>query len=233
MHQSSASFTPPSAFTLPDSLPLFVLPSILLLPRGRLPLNIFEPRYRAMVDDALGQGRMIGVIQQLEPVTSAVRESVPSEQDSTPPLYKVGCVGRIMTFSETDKGNYLLSLLGLGRFAIKEELPLQRGYRRVKTDFSAYNGDRDEPPDGFIDRPRLFGALGKYFRAHNITANWDVIRDTTDDQLVTALSMTCPFAPWEQQALLEAIDLPARAQLLLSLIEMASLDQSDSEIVRH
>ncbi|MGB4102342.1 MAG: LON peptidase substrate-binding domain-containing protein [Alphaproteobacteria bacterium] len=208
---------------LPENLPLFVLPSILVLPRGRLPLNIFEPRYRAMVDDALGQGRMIGVVQQ----------RTPQDEGSSPQLYQVGCAGKIMTFSETEKGNYLISLQGICRFAIAEELPMQRGYRRVRPDWSLYHDDLTETPHGVIERGRLFSSLRNYFKMHSIMANWDVIQDTADEQLLISLAMTCPFAPWEHQALLEARSLADRARLLLSLIEMAALDQGEQAHIRH
>ena len=208
---------------LPDTLPLFVLPSILVLPRGRLPLNIFEPRYRAMVDDALGQGRMIGVIQQ----------RVPQDESVRPSLYQVGCAGKIMTFSETEKGNYLISLQGVCRFVVAEELPLRQDYRVVRPDWSVYRDDLTETPHGVIERGRLFAALRNYFKMHGIMANWDVIQDTADEQLLISLSMTCPFAPWEHQALLESSSLADRARLLLTLIEMAALDQGEREIVRH
>lgn len=209
--------------TMPQILPLFVLPSILLLPRGRLPLNIFEPRYRAMVDDALGVGRMIGVIQQ----------RAQQDEGDAPLLYQTGCAGKIMTFSETEKGNYLISLQGMCRFTIAEELPLHQGYRRVCPDWTAYHDDLTEPPHGVVERTRLFTALRNYFKMHGIMANWEVIQDTADEQLLISLAMTCPFAPWEHQALLEARSLADRARLLLSLIEMAALDQGEREMVRH
>lgn len=214
---------PITEMALPAILPLFVLPSILLLPRGRLPLNIFEPRYRAMIEDAMGQGRLIGVIQQ----------RMPQDEGAIPQLYQVGCVGKIMTFSETEKGNYLISLQGVCRFAIAEELALQQGYRRVRPDWTAYREDMAEPSHGVIERGRLFAALRNYFKLHGIMANWDVIQETADEQLLISLAMTCPFAPWEHQALLEASSLADRARLLLSLIEMASLDHGEHEIVRH
>lgn len=234
MSDTPHAIVPPPG--LPDALPLFVLPSILLLPRGRLPLNIFEPRYRAMIDDALGNNRMVGVVQQLEPADKRAgsKQEGQDGQTANSPLYKVGCAGKIMTFSETEKGNYLLSLQGICRFALGEELPPHGGgYRRAKPDWSAYGGDLAEAPHGMVDRIRLYAALRNYFRVHGITANWDVIKETADEHLIISLAMTCPFAPWEHQAILEASNLTERAQLLLSLIEMATLDQGDNEMVRH
>ena len=221
--------TPPDApVTLPETLPLFVLPSVVLLPRGRLPLNIFEPRYRAMVDDALGQPqRMVGIVQIND------SEGGNGNGDTPPRLYTVGCAGRITSFSETDKGTYLISLLGVSRFALGEELPLHKGYRRIRPNWSPYAEDRTEPPHGVVERGRLFSALRHYFKVNGIMANWDVIQETPDEQLIISLAMTCPFAPWEHQALLEATTLAERARLLLTLIEMATLDHGNNETVRH
>lgn len=212
------------ATDLPETLPLFVLPSVLLLPRGRLPLNIFEPRYRAMIDDALGQKhRMVGIVQQNDTETGGDNIK----------LYTVGCAGRITSFAETEKGTYLISLYGISRFGLGEELPLLNGFRRVRPVWTPYTEDLTEPPHGVVERGRLFTALRHYFKVHGIMANWDVIQDTPDEQLIISLSMTCPFAPWEHQALLEAPTLAERARLLLTLIEMATLDHGNDEMVRH
>ncbi|MEJ0062470.1 MAG: LON peptidase substrate-binding domain-containing protein [Alphaproteobacteria bacterium] len=145
---------PFATLELPETLPLFVLPSILLLPRGRLPLNIFEPRYLALVDDALSQGRMMGIVQQMEPQ---------AEGDAVS-LYKVGCMGRIMSFSETEKGNYLLSLQGVSRFGLGEELPSRNGYRRTRADFTLYADDQAEAPHGVVERGRLFAGVASLFQ---------------------------------------------------------------------
>lgn len=209
---------------MPDMLPVFVLPSILLLPRGRLPLNIFEPHYRAMIEDTLGQrDRLIGVVQQQDNQAA----------QPTPALYSIGCAGRITSFAETDRGTYLISLHGISRFAIAEELPQRRGYRQVRPDWTRYDEDRVEPPHGVVERGRLFRALRHYFKVHGITANWDVIQETPDEHLVTSLAMTCPFAPGEHQALLEAPSLADRARLLLTMVEMATLDQGYHDMLRH
>lgn len=208
----------------PDVLPVFVLPSVLLLPRGRLPLNIFEPHYRAMIEDTLGQrDRLIGVVQQQDNQAA----------QPTPALYSIGCAGRITSFAETDRGTYLISLHGISRFSITEELPQRRGYRQVRPDWTRYDEDRVEPPHGVVERGRLFRALRHYFKVHGITANWDVIQETPDEHLVTSLAMTCPFAPGEHQALLEAPSLADRARLLLTMVEMATLDQGYHDMLRH
>lgn len=208
---------------LPTALPVFPLTGIVLLPGGRLPLNIFEPRYLAMVDDALGQGRMIGIIQ---PTT---------EEDAVanPPLYHVGCAGRIVSFSETDDGRYLINLQGLCRFHVAEELAPQSDYRRVKPDWRKFVGDVGPEEEGAFDRDRLMAALRPYFKAQDIAADWNAVQNTSDETLISSLTMICPLEPSEKQALLEARSLRARAKLLIALLEMASLPQQDAESVRH
>ena len=215
---------PDNPLKLPETLALFVLPSVLLLPRGRLPLNIFEPRYRAMVDDALAtRHRMIGIIQTQEN----------SSDEDSPALYAMGCAGRIMSFSETEKNTYLISLSGICRFSLGEELPPHQGYRRLQPQWHNFLDDLTESPHGVVERGRLFRSLRQYFKVHGIMANWDVIQETPDEQLITSLSMTCPFAPWEHQALLEAPTLADRARLLLTLIEMAAIEHGNEDMVRH
>jgi hypothetical protein len=208
---------------LPAELPVFPLNGVLLLPRGRLPLRIFEKRYLAMTGDALGAPqRLIGMVQ-------------PLDKDATqrnPPIYKIGCAGRITSFSETDEGQYLITLTGVCRFVITAELELLKGYRRVTARWDDYAGDfADNSVE--VDRTRLLGGLKEYFKLHGISANWEAIEQTPEDRLVTSLAMICPFEPSEKQALLEAGDLKARAQLMTTLIEMALLGHKGGEPARH
>src|SRR5687768_11977298 len=155
---------------LPDMLPIFPLTGVLLLPRGRLPLNIFEPRYLAMTRDALGGARLIGMVQPSDPGGPPGTDpgiggpgiGGPGIGSMNPPVYLVGCAGRITQFSETDDGRYLLTLTGVSRFRIKEELPLLSGYRRVVPDWRAYAHDRDRPTDPGFDRARLIRGLKGY-----------------------------------------------------------------------
>lgn len=202
----------PTYDQLPRTIPVFPLPEVLLLPRGRLPLNIFEPRYLAMVEDALAADRMIGMIQ---PLAQGCTKGAPD-------LYTTGCAGRICRFDETADGRYLIALSGVCRFAVVEELPLASGYRRVQADWSGFRGDLDPLPETGLDRARLLPALKDYFRVHGIEADWSALREAPDERLVTCLSMICPFGASEKQALLEAADLPARAKVLMALIEMGS-----------
>jgi Lon protease-like protein len=206
---------------LPGELPVFPLAGALLLPRGRLPLNIFEKRYLAMFDDALGGDRLIGMIQP------SARANEPS-----PALFSVGCAGRITSFSETGDGRYMVALDGVARFGIAEELPLQRGYRRVVPDWTRFAADVIEDT-GAIDRHRLIELLQAYFRQQSLSANWDAIGQTPDERLVTSLAMICPFQPPEKQALLEAGCLSDRARLMMSLLEIAIAGHGDSDRPRH
>jgi len=196
---------------LPAHLPLFPLSGVLLLPRGELPLNIFEPRYLNMTVDALAGSRMIGMIQ-------------PTEHENArpnPPVYKTGCAGRIVAFQETEDGRFLLTLKGICRFDVTEELSSTRGYRPAVADWSRFRDDLT--PDGAarIDRDRLLRSLKNYFRLHEISADWNAIDCSGDERLVTCLSMICPFEASEKQALLEAPTLAKRSEVLTTLVEMA------------
>ena len=195
---------------LPPQLPVFPLTGVLLLPRGRLPLNIFEKRYLAMFDDALAGDRLIGMIQPSDPAPS----------DANPALFRVGCAGRITSFSESGDGRYLVALDGVSRFRITEELPLQRGYRRVLADWSSFTMDLTEE-ELALDRHRLIELLQAYFRQQQLSANWDAIGQAPDERLLTSLAMICPFQPSEKQALLEAGCLSDRARLMMGLLEIA------------
>jgi Lon protease-like protein len=201
---------------LPAEFPVFPLGGALLLPRGRLPLNIFEPRYLAMIEDSLGARRMFGMIQP---------DPHLPESELGPGLYRVGCLGRLLSFNETDDGRYLITLSGLIRFAIAAELALGRGYRRIRGDFSPYLADLETTsgPIG-VEREALLTALRGYFARRNFEANWDAIRRMQDDALVTALSMICPFEPAEKQALLEAASDVDRATTLLALLQMGAAE---------
>ncbi len=205
--------------TLPEVIPIFPLPAVLLLPRGRLPLNIFEPRYLAMTQDALKGERLIGMIQPSDP---QIREM-------NPPVYPTGCAGRITSFSETDDGRYLITLTGVSRFRIKDELPLLSGYRRVTADWQPFAGDRDSPGETDFDRSRLVQGLRGFFAQKQVSADWEAIEKAPGEHLVTSIAMLCPFPPREKQALLEAADLAARAELLTALVEMAALQSTGGD----
>ena len=203
----------PEFEALPDRLAVFPLPGVLLLPGSRLPLNIFEPRYLKMFDDALSSSRLIGMIQPLEDETGV-----------EPTLYRTGCTGRITAFSETDDGRYLVTLTGLIRFHVTEELdPRGRGpqrYRVVRPDMTPFRADLDSG-DVPIDRAALQTTLRGYFAAKALEVDWDSIEKADDEALVNTLSMACPLSAPEKQMLLEAADTARRVEVLTAIMEMA------------
>jgi Lon protease-like protein len=214
----------PSFKDLPQTIPIFPLPSVLLLPGGKLPLNIFEPRYLAMVRAALAGTRLIGMIQPRDPDAGGTQ----------PEVQKVGCAGRIVSFAETDDGRYLITLSGICRFSIMGELPLMEGYRRVVPDWSGYAGDLD-PAATAVDRTRLIGALRAFFADQQVRIDWQAIEQTADDRLIVSLAMICPFEAAEKQILLEAPSPSERARVMIALLESAAHTRGDGAAppVRH
>lgn len=198
---------------LPETIPVFPLAGALLLPRARLPLNIFEPRYLAMLDDTLkAEHRLIGMIQPIEAADS----------DGTPPLQRIGCAGRVTSFTETEDGRYLVVLTGVSRFRVAEEIEGFAPYRRVLADWRNFAADleeRDDLPE--FDRDTFLPVLRRYFDVVELTLDWDSISQADPSMLIDSLSMVCPFAPEEKKALLEAPDLASRAETLLALMRFA------------
>jgi Lon protease-like protein len=199
---------------LPRMLPLFPLTGAVLLPRGALPLNIFEPRYLEMVDHALAGDRLIGMIQPVEHEDTVLK----------PQLSGVGCAGRIIAFRETDDNRYLITLAGLCRFRLEREAESQAAWRRGVCDFSPFGGDLSESSDVMVPRERLTAALKTYLSRRDMKADWRSVTTAPGEALVNALSMMCPFDPAEKQALLEAPTLEERASTLIALLEMAGDD---------
>jgi Lon protease-like protein len=222
---SRNAFNPDYA-DLPEVIPIFPLAGVLLLPGGKLPLNIFEPRYLSMVRDALAGARIVGMIQPREEAVDVGAAEV----------YETGCAGRITAFSETDDGRYLITLAGLVRFDVTRELPAADGYRRVVADYRRFRGDLDLDQSE-IDREDLLDTVGTYFDAHGIEGDWSAIEETADELLVTSLAMICPFAASEKQALLEALTLPDRVETMTTIMQMAAHGTRDEaagdEAARH
>jgi len=151
-----------------------------------------------------------------------------------PPVYPIGCAGRITSFSETDDGRYLITLTGVCRFETVRELPIVRGYRRVDASWERFASDLEEPGPALFDRARLVEGLRTYFKIQGISANWDAIETTPDERLVTSLAMICPFEPSEKQALLECASLSERASMMIAIIEMSVLDKRGGDtMARH
>ncbi|MER8466229.1 LON peptidase substrate-binding domain-containing protein [Mesorhizobium sp. M1396] len=197
---------------LPSTIPIFPLEGALLLPGGRMPLNIFEPRYLQMVDEAITGPRLIGVIQPS--LDGALRD------DGEPELCNVGCAGRIIAFSETGDGRYLISLQGVCRFRIASELTVKTPFRQAKLAPFLADLDEDQAANE-IDRPSLLKAFRAYLQANDLEADWESVSRAENAMLVNALSMMAPYGPAEKQALLEAADLKTRAETLIAITEMA------------
>lgn len=214
-----------AAEALPHRFPVFPLRGALLLPGGNLPLNIFEPRYLAMVRDAMQTDRVIGMLQPRHDT---------SQPGLEPEIFKVGCVGRVSGFSETPDGRYLITLAGVCRFDVVEEIETDTPYRQVLGSFDRWRHDLQPEPPPDAMKPPLLGALEGYFQHHGIEAEWASLRSAPLTALVTSLSMICPFDPCEKQALLEARDLTRQAELLTALMQMdARSDSGDASPVRH
>lgn len=196
----------------PAVIPVFPLSGALLLPRGQMPLNIFEPRYLAMVDAALAGSRVIGMVQP---------EGEAADGDAAPKLYGVGCAGRIVQFAETGDGRYLVSLTGIARFRIAGEIPSGQPFRQCRVSFEPFSPDF-EPRFGEddVDRTSVLDSLRRFTDATGLQMDWAGIETTPNEALVNALSMLAPFEVREKQALLEAADLKARAELLVALTEI-------------
>lgn len=198
---------------LPAELPAFPLSGVLLFPHTRLPLNIFEPRYLAMVDAAMDGSRLIGMIQPKTANETAGKK---------PELFGTGCAGRIVEYSETGDGRYLITLAGVARFKLAGELDVTTPYRQITPDYTAYAKDMDSPGETPIPRDRLLAALKPYLKERDMKSDWDSIEEAPGEMLVNALAMICPFEPQDKQALLEAPDVKSRAEALVTLIEIAN-----------
>ena len=195
---------------LPKQLPLFPLSGALLLPRVDLPLNVFEPRYLAMVEDAMSSHRMIGLIQPLA-----------GEGDSKPKLEAIGCAGRITAYSEAEDGRLLITVTGVSRFTLGKELRTKKPYRESRVDYSKFAIDLiSETGSSSVNRGELVTAFRNYLEANSMTANWREVESVSTEILVNTLSLLAPYPPRDKQALLEAPDLKSRAEVLVALTEL-------------
>ena len=205
---------------LPGTIPVFPLAGALLLPRAQMPLNIFEPRYLAMIDDAMKGARLIGMIQPDE------KKGGPA---AAPALYATGCAGRITQYAESGDGRYLITLTGVARFRVLEELSVTTPYRQCRADFAAFKNDLvPRFGEDTVDRELLLKTLSDYLKANKLEADWQDINQAPTEALVNGLAMMSPYGAREKQALLEAPDLKSRAEVLIALTEM-SLAKSDGD----
>jgi len=194
---------------LPDTIPVFPLSGVLLFPRWSLPLNIFEPRYLNMIDDAMSGSRIIGMIQ------------AQGDDRIHPSLAGTGCAGRITSYSETDDGRYLISLTGICRFGIETELDAGTPYRQVRADWQSFESDLTIPVENSLpERLMLVNSLKRYTQINDMEVDWEAVEHAPMETLINALCAGCPFGTQEKQALLEAVNVADRAQTLITLLDM-------------
>ncbi|MBE7211006.1 MAG: LON peptidase substrate-binding domain-containing protein [Gluconacetobacter diazotrophicus] len=223
---------PPRALRLPHLptlLPVFPLGGALLLPRGGLPLNVFEPRYQCLVEDALRGDRLFGMIQPSDGHEETGPRAAPISRDLPPALFGVGCVGRLTSFAERADGTCSIGLTGVARFRVLREQDAVTPYRQLHVSYDEFADDLVEPDSIAFDRPGLLQALRRFFAARGFQGRWDAIEQMDDDTLLVTLSMICPFPPTEKQALLEAPTLSDRARTLRALLEMAGHESPEDD----
>lgn len=208
---------------LPDAIPVFPLPGALLLPRARLPLHIFEPRYLQMLDDALKTDhRLIGMIQPRD---------VPRSTEKR--LHSIGCAGRVTAFSETEDGRYMITLAGMSRFRVVQEIEGFNPYRKCEVDWAGFS--RDLGPvehDKDFDRDAFMTMLQRFFEDKQLATDWESLKEAEDELLINSLSMLCPFEPEDKQALLEAPSLTTRRETLVTLMEFALRGGANEDLVQ-
>ncbi|MGH6892810.1 MAG: LON peptidase substrate-binding domain-containing protein [Dongiaceae bacterium] len=215
---------------LPEALPIFPLTGAVLLPGGRLPLNIFEPRYLSMTRHALlHPARLIGMVQPVE--QNADQNPDPAER---PAVHRIGCAGRIASFQETEDGRYQIALSGLIRFAIRRELTLHRGgFRLVEPDFAPFAEDMAERDFEIASKAEFQAAFKAYVDAKQLKVDWDAIKGAPDDHLVVSLAMLSPFSPEEKQSLLECTDLAHLTAMMIALFEVAAANRQSPDRILH
>jgi uncharacterized protein len=203
---------------VPQRVPVFPLCRAILLPRATLPLNVFEPRYLQMVDDVMSTSRVLGMVQ---PASSGEEEEQESPASRTAPLRRVGCAGRITSYQELDDGRLLISLSGIARFEVVDEVELAKPYRVCTVSYERFVGDfTPGAGEDHVDREALLGALKAFLQARGLKADWAAVSKTPTEALVNSLAMVNPYGSEEKQALIEAEDLKTRAEMLVALAEM-------------
>src|SRR5262245_39908895 len=215
---------------LPESLGIFPLTGAVLIPGGKLPLNIFEPRYLAMTRHALmTPTRLIGMVQPVE--ANADRNLDPAER---PAVQRIGCAGRIVSFQETEEGRYLITLSGLIRFAIRRELPMHAGgFRMAEPDFAPFAEDMAERDFEMAAKAAFLAAFKAYVESKQLKVDWDAIKNAPDDHLLVSLAMLSPFSPEEKQSLRDGADLAQLAAMMTALFELAATGRQSSDRILH
>lgn len=213
----------PKFTDLPEELPIFPLPGAVVMPGVQLPLNIFEPRYLHMVSDALARDHLIGMIQ---PLTDTLLDEVPQ-------IHRIGCAGRITSYSETTDDRIVLVLTGVCRFEVREELAGHRGYRRVRPGWERFAGDYHEDEAKLPNRESFLGSLRAYATLRGVEVPWDDVKQMRDGELVNLLCAHLPLEPDDKQALIETLDLAERANLMRGLMDMSSASSVQTAEHRH
>jgi Lon protease-like protein len=208
---------------LPEVIPVFPLSAALLLPRADLPLNIFEPRYLAMIDHAMGGDRVVGMVQPDEEAPAT---------PTGPALSRVGCAGRITSFAETGDGRYMITLTGIARFRIVEEVATGLPYRKCHVTAGCFAADFSDGCDAPVDRGAVLRTFRAYLKAHSLEADWESVGQASNETLVNTLAMIAPFGAAEKQALLEAPDLRARAETLVAITEMTLAAEGGGRVLQ-
>lgn len=211
-----------NASDLPGTIPVFPLPGALLLPRARLPLHLFEPRYLQMLDDVLKTSdRLIGMVQPYDS---------PGKSED---LHSIGCAGRLTAFSETEDGRYMITLSGVSRFRIVQEIEGFSPYRRCDVNWDGFGRDLGpSEQDETFNRTQFMDLLGRFFEDQGLSTDWESLQDADEELLINSLSMLCPFEPEDRQALLEAPSLETRRETLVTLIEFALRRGSQEEVMQ-
>jgi len=211
--------TPPFE-DLPRTIRVFPLPGILLLPGGQLPLHLFEERYRDLIRDSIADDRMIGVMQPRNP----------DHNEWAPELYPIGCLGRVVSFRESEDGRYYITLAGICRFNATGEAEADTLYRRFDVDYAPYAADMEENDEGtLVERETFMPALKTFLTQYQVNVDWDALENVDDAPLIRSLAMTCPFEPSEKQAILEAASPAERAKLVAALVQMAVAATDDGD----
>ena len=208
-------------YDMPDVIPMFPLPGALLLPRAKLPLHVFEPRYLSMIEDCMKtSSRFIGMVQTYQSGGEAK-------------LHSIGCAGRLNQFSETEDGRYMVTLSGVSRFRIKEEVQGFAPYRRCHVSWDGFERDLGKvEKDKTFDRPAFMAGLKRFFEYQELLTDWETMQEADDELLINSLSMLCPFEPGDKQALLEAPSLSTRRETLTTLIEFALRGGADEDFLQ-
>lgn len=218
---------------LPEQIPVFPLSGVLLLPGGRLPLNIFEPQYIEMVDDAMRKDKLIGIIQPKTHERKTHQAAEQNQDNDTPDpsaLNQIGCLGKIIEYTETTDGRYEIALQGICRFEVVKEVEAESAYRQAQVSWSGFEPDLNSIGCLKLDREKLHTMLENYFEHEGLGCDWEKIEAATDEHLITCLSMICPFSAEEKQALLEAPCCRERGKLFLTVLEIA-IKSSDQTFV--